>query len=594
MKTSRQFERATVAGELAERLAHQTSLHPDVAVAHVAFDLGLRDERRDGVDDDDVDGSGPNEHVGDLERLLAVVGLAHEKLVGLHAELPGVGGVESVLCVDERGDAARLLRLRDGVERERRLAARLRTVNLDDAPPRIAADAQRDVEPDAPGRDDLNAVGEARPFFEAHDRALAVLLLDGRDGQVDGLALVLGVVHGARLLGWGVEVASTYTAYPFSFQELSAPARARARHWLGRRVVTDAMAPRSRDGLLPLRRRQCRRPATPLHCYGRCGPFRPARRPPGAARKPRGRDSSSFRPSSSAWQAVRASTRSSAMRSRPSGTTRFSSTHAGFSTRPRRATAGVARPSRRPCSALAARSRSPRSWARRTTAHGSFLPVLREAAIRCASRSHRVTRGSARARPRRSRALPAQRSPVMTPAAARLWPLRPTGPIALARRSAGARLVQGLARTAGDKPLSPPTGRLRAEAGDAEAPVDQDLACGPRAGSRARRRAGRHAPRARRPARHRPGVHRGLAARPRHLRCRGVCAEKLSKPEPAHPSPRRARPARRAGTTGDRHADRPQHACREGVHTRARAGGGALALHRRGSSATRPRRAAST
>lgn len=36
-------------------------------------------------------------------------------------------------------------------------------------------------------------------------------------------------------------------------------------------------------------------------------------------------------------------------------------------------------------------------------------------------------------------------------------------------------LVQGLARTRGAKPLSPPAGRLKAEAGDAEPPVVQDL-----------------------------------------------------------------------------------------------------------------------
>jgi hypothetical protein len=36
-------------------------------------------------------------------------------------------------------------------------------------------------------------------------------------------------------------------------------------------------------------------------------------------------------------------------------------------------------------------------------------------------------------------------------------------------------LVQGLARAGGDRPLNAPAGRFKAEAGDAEAPVDQDL-----------------------------------------------------------------------------------------------------------------------
>ena len=51
-----------------------------------------------------------------------------------------------MLGVDERAHAAAALRLRDRVERERRLAARLRTVHLDDATARIAADARREIE----------------------------------------------------------------------------------------------------------------------------------------------------------------------------------------------------------------------------------------------------------------------------------------------------------------------------------------------------------------------------------------------------------------------------------------------------------------
>ena len=156
MKTSRQLLRDDGRRELAQRLAHEARLQADVAVAHVALDLGLGHERRDRVDDDDVDRAGAHEHVGDLERLLAVVGLADEQLVGLDAELARVGGVERVLGVDERRDAARLLGLGDGVEGERGLAARLRAVDLDDAAARVAADAERDVEPDAAGRDDLD------------------------------------------------------------------------------------------------------------------------------------------------------------------------------------------------------------------------------------------------------------------------------------------------------------------------------------------------------------------------------------------------------------------------------------------------------
>ena len=93
-------------GELAQRLAHQPGLQADVAVAHLALDLGPGHEGGDRVDDDDVERAGADQHVGDLERLLAGVGLGDEQRVGVDAEGLRVVGVERVLGVDERGDAA--------------------------------------------------------------------------------------------------------------------------------------------------------------------------------------------------------------------------------------------------------------------------------------------------------------------------------------------------------------------------------------------------------------------------------------------------------------------------------------------------------
>src|SRR5262249_17969918 len=42
------------AGDLAQCLAHQPGLQADMAVTHLALDLGARHERRNRVDDDDV------------------------------------------------------------------------------------------------------------------------------------------------------------------------------------------------------------------------------------------------------------------------------------------------------------------------------------------------------------------------------------------------------------------------------------------------------------------------------------------------------------------------------------------------------------
>ena len=69
------------AGELAQRLAHQPRLEADVGVPHLALDLGLRRQGGDRVDRDDVERAGADEQLGDLERLLARVGLGDEQLV---------------------------------------------------------------------------------------------------------------------------------------------------------------------------------------------------------------------------------------------------------------------------------------------------------------------------------------------------------------------------------------------------------------------------------------------------------------------------------------------------------------------------------
>ena len=68
--------------------------------------------------------------------------------------------VERVLRVDEGRGAAELLHLRDHRQRERGLAGRFRPVDLDHAPARQPADAERDVEPERAGGHHLDVLGD--------------------------------------------------------------------------------------------------------------------------------------------------------------------------------------------------------------------------------------------------------------------------------------------------------------------------------------------------------------------------------------------------------------------------------------------------
>jgi hypothetical protein len=111
-----------------------------VRLSHLPFDLGLRRQRGDRVDGDDVEGAGADQQLRDLEPLLTGVGLGDQEVVDVDADPLRVRRVHRVLGVDERGDPATALSLRDHVVDEGRLAGRFGTEDLDDPAARKPAD----------------------------------------------------------------------------------------------------------------------------------------------------------------------------------------------------------------------------------------------------------------------------------------------------------------------------------------------------------------------------------------------------------------------------------------------------------------------
>ncbi len=97
----------------------------------------------------------------------------------------------------------RFLRLGDDGERERRLAGGFRAEDLHDAAAREAADAERAVDEEVAGRDDLDV--DVRVLAQAHDRAVAEVLVDLLDGEVEilraGLGDLVGDGFGGRFFG---------------------------------------------------------------------------------------------------------------------------------------------------------------------------------------------------------------------------------------------------------------------------------------------------------------------------------------------------------------------------------------------------------
>ena len=146
-------------------------------VAHLALELSPRSERRHRVDDHDVERAAADEQLGDLQGLLAVVGLRHQQLVDVDPDPAGVGRVHGVLGVDEGGLASGALRLGDHVQRQGGLAARFGAEDLHHPAPRHPAHAQGEVERQRAGGDGGHPQGR-RIVAQPHDGALAILPFD--------------------------------------------------------------------------------------------------------------------------------------------------------------------------------------------------------------------------------------------------------------------------------------------------------------------------------------------------------------------------------------------------------------------------------
>ena len=155
-----------------------------MGITHLTLQFGPWHQRRDGVDDKNIDGTGPHKRVGNLKRLFTGVRLRDQQLVNINAKLAGIGRVERVFSIDEGTVATVLLRLGNSVQRQRCLARGFRAVDLDDPAFRKPADTKANVQTERAGRDGLN-IHDRFALPELHHRALAERLLDLADGRLE-------------------------------------------------------------------------------------------------------------------------------------------------------------------------------------------------------------------------------------------------------------------------------------------------------------------------------------------------------------------------------------------------------------------------
>ena len=135
--------------------------------------------------------------------MLAGVGLADEQILQIDAQVLRILDVQRVLGIDKGTLAAQLLHFRNDLQRQRGFARRLGAVNLNHPAARQAAHAQRHVQPQRAGGDDLDVLNHLA-FAQAHHGAFAKLFFDlcqgGSQGfgffAVDSDGAVDGSTHG--------------------------------------------------------------------------------------------------------------------------------------------------------------------------------------------------------------------------------------------------------------------------------------------------------------------------------------------------------------------------------------------------------------
>ena len=93
-----------------------------MGIAHLAFDFCSWNKGCYGVDNDEIEGAGTNQHIHDFERLFTGIWLGNKKGINIHSEFLGIFSIECMLCIDKCCDTASFLGVGNRVKCERCLS----------------------------------------------------------------------------------------------------------------------------------------------------------------------------------------------------------------------------------------------------------------------------------------------------------------------------------------------------------------------------------------------------------------------------------------------------------------------------------------
>ena len=101
-----------------------------MGITNVSVNFRFGDQGGNRVDNDDIDPTGTDQNLGDLQGLLTVVRLRDQQVVDIDSQALGIAGVEGMFGVDKRRGASGSLGLSNNVQGQGRLTGRFRTVDL--------------------------------------------------------------------------------------------------------------------------------------------------------------------------------------------------------------------------------------------------------------------------------------------------------------------------------------------------------------------------------------------------------------------------------------------------------------------------------
>ena len=151
-------------------------------VAHFAFDFSLGNKCRDGVDDNDVNATRTNQHVGNFQRLLTGIRLGDQEVIRVDAEGARIDGIKCVFGVDKCRVSTCFLRAGNCMKCNGRLTGGFRAVDFNDAPSRQTANSKSDIKSQRTSGDHLHR--GTRIISQSHDRSLTKLLIDLREREL--------------------------------------------------------------------------------------------------------------------------------------------------------------------------------------------------------------------------------------------------------------------------------------------------------------------------------------------------------------------------------------------------------------------------